>query len=176
MNPFEFRTSIPQSIPLEENGTPVSTIMITKVHSCKQDDTIADVVAEFVHNDIGGMPVVDDDNHVVGFISDGDIMSAIAQHRAHSIFTGSDASMLYFDNENLETRIDDLSSRTASEFMTRKVICALPEQSIARVAALLSHKKVKMLPVVDKQGVLKGIVQRSAVTRYLFKNMFKQHA
>ena len=59
------------------------------------------------------------------------------------------------------------------EFATRKVVCARPDQSIARVAALLSKKKYKKLPVVDDEGRLVGVIRRSAITKYLFNLMFK---
>ena len=158
--------------PLEYEGTPVSSIMNSDVPTCTQDATIAEAVSLFVKFDISGLPIIDSAHRVVGFLSDGDIMTAIAQHRAHSIFTGSDASMLYFDDEQLDIKIDNLKTRRVEEFMTRKVVCAHPKQSIARVAALLSHRKLKMIPVVNEEGVLQGTVQRSMVTRYIFKAMF----
>ena len=56
------------------------------------------------------MPVIDERNQVVGFIT-ARCHGAIAQHRAHTIFTGGDASMLYFDDQSLEQRIEDLKDR-----------------------------------------------------------------
>ena len=141
-----------ERIPLELEGTPVSSIMIEKPFTCTQDCTISDVVRMLAENEVSSMPVIDERNHVVGFISDGDVMGAIAQHRAHTIFTGGDASMLYFDDQSLEQRIEDLKDRCVMDFATRKVVCARPDQSIARVAALLAKKKFKKLPVVDDEG------------------------
>ena len=100
-------------IPLELEGTPVSSIMIEKPFTCTQDCTISDVVRMLAENEVSSMPVIDERNQVVGFISDGDVMGAIAQHRAHTIFTGGDASMLYFDDQSLEQRIEDLKRENA---------------------------------------------------------------
>ena len=136
---------ISERIPLEVEGTPVCDIMIKKPYTCTENCTI----------------------------SDGDIMGAIAQHRAHTIFTGGEASMLYFDDQSLEQRMDGLKNRSVMEFATRKVVCARPDQSIARVAALLSKKKFKKLPVVDDKGTLVGVIRRSAITKYLFNLIFK---
>ena len=135
-----------ERIPLELEGTPVSSIMIEEPFTCTQDCTISDVVRMLAENEVSSMPVIDERNQVVGFISDGDVMGAIAQHRAHTIFTGGDASMLYFDDQSLEQRIEDLKDRCVMDFATRQVVCARPEQSIARVAALLAKKKFKKLP------------------------------
>ena len=92
-----------ERIPLELEGTPVSSIMIEEPFTCTQDCTISDVVRMLAENEVSSMPVIDERNQVVGFISDGDVMGAIAQHRAHTIFTGGDASMLYFDDQSLSS-------------------------------------------------------------------------
>lgn len=162
-----------ERIPLELQGTPVSEIMIKQPFVCTQDCTVSDVVRMLTENGVSSMPIVDSANRVVGFISDGDIMGAVAQHRAHAIFTGGDASMLYFDDQSLEQRIEGLKDRNVMDFATRKVVCARPDQSIARVAALLAKKKFKKLPVVDDEGVLVGVVRRSAITKYLFGMIFR---
>ena len=162
-----------ERIPLELEGTPVSSIMIEEPFTCTQDCTIYDVVRMLAENEVSSMPVIDERNQVVGFISDGDVMGAIAQHRAHTIFTGGDASMLYFDDQSLEQRIEDLKDRCVMDFATRQVVCARPEQSIARVAALLAKKKFKKLPVVDDEGKLVGVIRRSAITKYIFGILFQ---
>ena len=161
---------ISERIPLEVEGTPVCDIMIKKPYTCTENCTISDVVRIMAEHGVSSLPVVDSNYQVVGFISDGDIM---AQHRAHTIFTGGEASMLYFDDQSLEQRMDGLKNRSVMEFATRKVVCARPDQSIARVAALLSKKKFKKLPVVDDKGTLVGVIRRSAITKYLFNLIFK---
>ena len=164
---------ISERIPLEVEGTPVCDIMIKKPYTCTENCTISDVVRIMAELGVSSLPVVDSNYQVVGFISDGDIMGAIAQHRAHTIFTGGEASMLYFDDQSLEQRMDGLKNRSVMEFATRKVFCARPDQSIARVAALLSKKKFKKLPVVDDKGTLVGVIRRSAITKYLFNLIIK---
>lgn len=164
---------ISERIPLEAQGTPVCDIMIKKPYTCAENCTISDVVRIMAEHGVSSLPVVDSNYQVVGFISDGDIMGAIAQHRAHTIFTGGEASMLYFDDQSLEQRMDGLKNRSVMEFAIRKVVCARPDQSIARVAALLSKKKFKKLPVVDDKGTLVGVIRRSAITKYLFNLIFK---
>lgn len=161
-----------ERIPLELEGAPVSSVMIENPFTCTEDCTISDVVRMFAENEVTSMPVIDAQGQVVGFISDGDIMGAIAQHRAHTIFTGGDASMLYFDDQSLEQRVADLKDRPVMDFATRKVVCARPDQSIARVAALLAKKKFKKIPVVDDSGRLVGVIRRSAITKYLFSIIF----
>ena len=117
---------LPESIPLEFEGTPVQDVMVSKPICCRDTSTVADAVQLMVEHGIGGLPVVDDGGHVVGFVSDGDVMRCIAQHRAHSIFTGGDASMLYFDDQRLDERIADVKGRSVMDIATRKVVCSRP--------------------------------------------------
>ena len=63
-----------ERIPLELEGTPVSSIMIEEPFTCTQDCTISDVVRMLAENEVSSMPVIDERNQVVGFISDGDVM------------------------------------------------------------------------------------------------------
>ena len=93
-----------ERIPLELEGTPVSSIMIEEPFTCTQDCTISDVVRMLAENEVSSMPVIDERNQVVGFISDGDVMGAIAQHRAHTIFTGGDASACTSTDQSFEQR------------------------------------------------------------------------
>ena len=81
--------------------------------------------------------------------------------------------MLYFDDQTLEQRIDGLKDRNVMDFATRKVVCARPDQSIARVADMLAKKKFKKLPVVDEEGKLVGVIRRSAITKYIFNVIFQ---
>lgn len=92
------------------------------------------------------MPVVDDDNHVVGFISDGDIMRAIAEHKTRSIFSGGAPTMLYYDDETIEQKVLSLRERNVMELATRKVLCVTENQSVGRVAGHVGKKEVQKAP------------------------------
>ena len=72
-----------ERIPLELEGTPVSSIMIEEPFTCTQDCTISDVVRMLAENEVSSMPVIDERNQVVGFISDGDIMKYIGRNDLH---------------------------------------------------------------------------------------------
>lgn len=163
---------IPDNIPLETEGTSIEQVMEAEAFACPMDAKLGEACRLLIEHDISGMPVVDANGRVAGFISDGDIMRAVAQHRAHSIFNGDTASMLYFDASPLEEKIANLKSRNVMELATRKVVCATPNESIGRVANTLSKKQYKKLPIVDANGKLVGIVRRSTILRYIFGVMF----
>ena len=56
-------------------------IMIQDVHTVKESDTVRTVIEKFIDHRISGLPVVDDSNEIIAYISDGDIMRFIGKHR-----------------------------------------------------------------------------------------------
>lgn len=55
-----------ERIPLELEGTPVSSIMIEEPFTCTQDCTISDVVRMLAENEVSSMPVIDERNQWSG--------------------------------------------------------------------------------------------------------------
>ncbi len=54
--------------------TEVSEIMTTNVCSCKEDDEITDAQCKMSKNHIRRLPVCDEENKVIGFLSVGDLV------------------------------------------------------------------------------------------------------
>lgn len=61
-------------------------IMTTDVIVAKQDDSIADVANMLIAEKIGGLPVVDSENRVVGIISETDILKKRKIYRSTSLY------------------------------------------------------------------------------------------
>lgn len=55
------------------NNTPVSEIMTTNVCTCNKDDDISNAQSTMSQNQIRRLPVCDNQNHVVGILTLGDI-------------------------------------------------------------------------------------------------------
>lgn len=150
----------------------VGRIMERNAYRCLDTATLDEVTAQLIELGVSSLPVVDDQMHVVGFISDGDIMRAIAEHKTRSIFSGGAPTLLYYDDESIEDKVRALKTRNVMELAARKVLCVTETQSIGRVADILAKKKFKKLPVIDEEGKLVGIIRRSSIMRYVFDLLF----
>ena len=73
-----------------------------EVYSCHVSSTIGDVLEIMVEKKVSGLPIVDDYSHVVGFISDGDIMN-ILQTEASRIDAYTYMFILY-DEKSFEQK------------------------------------------------------------------------
>lgn len=152
---------------------PIGSIMNTDVYTCHYSQSLEEAVKILVDKEIGGLTIVDDDRRVVGFISDGDIMRSVAKQKTRSIFGGADSVMVLYDDESFEEKVSEFKQRNVMELATRKVYCVSPDQSIEEVAEILSKKKFKKIPIVDKDGTVLGIARRSTIMRYIFKILFE---
>ena len=133
----------------------IGDIMERDAYTCRYDQNLGEVVTLFNELGTSGLVVIDEDRHVVGFISDGDIMKAVAAQKTRSIFSGGYSNMVLYDSESFE-----------------RVLCATADQTIGEIADVLAKKKFKKVPVIDEDGRLIGMVRRATITRYLFDVLF----
>lgn len=145
-------------------------IMIQNVYKVKESDTVRSVIEKFIDHRISGLPVVNDRNEIVGYISDGDIMQYIGKHEDR-IFAGYFYSFIMpGDEEEFEEREERLLHLNVMELAKKKVITVSWEEEIEKVAAILGKKQIKKLPV-ERDGVLVGIISRGDIIRQCFKNI-----
>jgi CBS domain-containing protein len=120
----------------------VKDLMSADVQSCSEDTDLATVARLMWDADCGIVPVVDGQRHVTGVITDRDICIAAA------------------------TRALDPARIIVRDAMTRGV-ATCPQDADARSALeTLSQRRVRRLPVVDRQDRLVGILSlNDLVTR-----------
>jgi len=125
----------------------VREIMEKNVFTVDQTSSWEDAVELMLKNKVGGAPIVDDEDVVVGIITERDIMIFLAQ------------------NARYDGRVKD--------FMTTGVITADPEMSIEDCIKLMVGKKFRRLPVV-KDGILLGLLTSSSLVHYFSGEAFKK--
>jgi len=71
------KSSTPASIALLTEKFHIDTLMRQPVVTAALDDTIADAALRMVSHGVHALPVVNDDNHLVGIVTTSDIMQAL---------------------------------------------------------------------------------------------------
>ena len=104
------------------------------------DMTIAFAVELFLKTPQIGGPVIDDENHVIGFISEQDCLASMLESTYHSEMHVKVADKMHGD-----------------------VLTANPGDSIVDIAKMMTGNKPKIFPVVDKNNQLTGIISRHDV-------------
>ena len=149
----------------------ISEVMLKDVYSVHLTATIGEVLKLMVDKKVSGVPVTDDNNFVVGFISDGDIMKFIAKQDPRIIDMTSFITVWY-DTETFEKKLEDLRNLNVMELAQSKVVSVEEDFEVDEVAKILAKKKIKKVPVL-KNGVLVGVASRSDIIRYIASHVVR---
>ena len=150
----------------------IKDIMKTEVITLKPDTTLKEAVVKFAENDIHGAPVVDEDNKIIGILTEKDILSELKTKttKLSLVFPSSHALGMTFQESITQNEVrkafKEVGSTPVSEVMETKVITTGPEDLIAEIAVKMVNKSVHRLPVV--QGIeLVGFVTRADIIKGL---------
>ena len=127
----------------------VKDVMTTHVVAVRQDATYKIMVASLRGRHISALPVLDDQDKVVGVVSEADLLAKEALEVGPHGYTGG-----ILPHEQLAKA----TGVTAADLMTRPAITIAAGDTAAQAARLMYGKRVKRLPVVTADGHLVGIV------------------
>ena len=118
----------------------------THVVTTRPDATIATVIGTFKREEIGAMVVTADGRHVLGLISETDIISGLAEHGAR------------------------LLHLAVADLMHGGVGMCAPDDSLEWVMARMTNRRVRHIPVA-RDGALCGIVSIGDVVKSLLHDL-----
>ncbi|MFJ7175947.1 CBS domain-containing protein [Streptomyces massasporeus] len=116
---------------------------------------------------IGGLPVVDRDDQVIGVVSVGDLTAhAPATSDPHRSRSRSGFPAL---SPAARRRSARAAARTAGELMSAPPVTAHAEDTIVEAARTMARRGVRRLPVLDEEDRLVGIVTRRDLLRVFLR-------
>ncbi len=136
----------------------VAEVMTGDVVAVKKYDDIHEAARLLSENRISGLPVVDAENHVIGVVTEADILSTTGMREGHSFKD----ILRHVLGEPLPER---RSGPLVGDIMTSPAITTGPDADIREVAKILDERKIKRLPVVDGSNTLIGIISRADIVR-----------
>jgi CBS domain-containing membrane protein len=142
----------------------VKDIMMTPVVSIKRNADLHEAARLLSENRISGMPVVDDNNRVIGVISEADILMLAGMKREHT-FKDILRNIL---GEPLPARS---GGNKVEDVMSFPPITSKADDEVMEVAKIFDERRIKRLPVVDNDGRLLGIVSRADIVRAIGKKI-----
>ena len=126
-------------------------VMTTGAATIRPDASLAEAAQVMVDNQISGLPVVDDQDKLIGILTEGDFLRPDQ---------GRKPLLLQLVASSGATAAAELSSRKVSELMTPAPVTIAVETPIEEIVELMNRHKFKRLPVVTK-GKVVGIVSRA---------------
>ena len=153
----------------------VRDLMTTDVVTLQPTDTIKTAAIKFAVDNISGAPVVDNRNHLLGIVSQNDILRTLLKYQdlldkdnpeglsilKHSLDSGE-------GGDRIVKAVDEISDMEISTIMTYSTLTTSADAPILDVLRAMINMDVNRVPVIEK-GVLIGIISRGDITFALYK-------
>jgi CBS-domain-containing membrane protein len=136
----------------------VKDIMTTQVVAVHRGTSFKEMAARLRHERVSAFPVVDDDETVVGVVSETDLLPKETLDAGWAARIPEMTSRVLDEGDQ-----EKAESVTAAELMTEPAVTTAPEDTVEHAARLMYTHRVKRLPVTDGSGRLVGIVSRADV-------------
>ena len=152
----------------------VRDIMTTQVVALSPENTVREATRKLAVENLAGAPVVDKGNHMVGILSQNDILGLILKCGSRldaAGLSGNDLLSTFMEGNvdpKLKEMLEELSNTKVEDIMVRNVLTTSPDASIMSLLKSMVTMDVSRVPVVDR-GVLLGIVSRSDIMFSLYK-------
>jgi CBS domain-containing protein len=144
----------------------IEKIVEYEPYLCHHKATVRDVIKQLADVEVRGVPIVDDDKKLVGYIGDTDILKYIARHRP-KYFDWGEMMPIVVDEEPITEKIQDILDVPVMEIARKKKVCIEADRNIDELANLFHEEQMKKIAVVDDDDKVVGVVSRSALIRHL---------
>ncbi|MFR9799114.1 CBS domain-containing protein [Streptomyces sp. MS06] len=136
----------------------VGSVMTTEVVRAEYGTPFKEVARLLGEHRISGLPVVDEDDKVIGVVSETDLMAR--QAGTPDPYEPRKRLRIADLTPAARRRAAKAGARTAGQLMTEPPVTAHAEDSIVEAARTMAGSHVERLPVLDEQDRLVGIVTR----------------
>jgi CBS domain-containing protein len=148
---------------LENSPITAEDLMTREVRTVHPETPLQNAVRTMADNRLGGLVVVDAENHPVGMITIGDLL------RYDGEFTARQSWWLQHLSDGHELAASFLNAirsqnRRVKALMSEHLIVVEPDTPAREVARLFYEHRIKRLPVV-RDGKLVGVVSRTDLLR-----------
>jgi len=141
-------------------------IMTRDVVTVKPDEEIEKVAQLLVENKISGIPVVDDDQHIVGIITEKDLIVRAGELKVPFYITLFD-SIIFLENPiRFSNSLKQYTASKVGDAMTKEVWAVKEDEEVSKVVEIMQKKNINRVPVV-RNGKLVGIISRNDVLKVL---------
>lgn len=141
----------------------VRDIMTKDLTSIEKEISVKELI--FILNSSGttSVPVVDNEEKLIGFISESDIIKAALP----GYFELLNGIAFIPDMNQLSKKLVQIEDDAIEKYMQREVIWVYDDDDDLQVADTMIRKNIRNIPVVDREGHLVGVVTRINLVQQL---------
>jgi CBS domain-containing protein len=153
---------------IENSAFELDEAMKTDSYTVSCDDTLEQAVKKFIDCRTSGLPIIDDESRIVGFISDGDVLRYMERQDVR--FDIESYSMILPDMESFHEKAKHLLQMNVMEIASKHIITAQRDMPLLDVCRLIYERNLSKLPVTQ-DGILIGTISRGDIMRALLKRL-----
>lgn len=146
----------------------VEEIMTSSVVSVIPEDFVKKAASLICIKKISGLPVVDENERLIGMLSEKDILRAIFPTYAELFNDPSDFRVF----DDLIRRYDTATHLKVKDVFNKNIISVNPKTPLLKALSLMLSKRIRRLPVIDEARKLIGIVSQGDIHQALFNQVF----
>ena len=150
------------------NDKRAKDIMTTDVIVANKNGIIANVANLLIKEKIGGLPVVDEENKVVGIISETDIMKKESHVDSPRMLNFIQGIIFLDDMKKFEDEMRAIAAYKVEDLMSKDIITVNENDTFDYVANVMINKSINRVPVVDENNFLKGIICRYDIIKAMY--------
>ncbi len=131
----------------------VKEIMTKDLTAAEPTMTVRELIELFYQSGLSSVPVVNEEGRIVGIISERDIIEGALPGYFEVLYGITDMN-------HLSQKLREIEHDRIEFYMTPEVIKIEEDEDDLTAADLMIRKNVKSLPVVNKDGILVGMLRR----------------
>ena len=146
----------------------VGEIMERDLTSLAEDTTLLEAISLMAISDTSGLPVLNTEGRVVGFLSEKDVLNA-----AIPGYLGyMDENFRMPDIDKIKAMVKRVGHDSARDYMAKDIITFDEDETISNAMMVLFHKNIRRAPVT-REGMLIGVVDREKILRRVVQDDFE---
>ena len=137
------------------------------------EEHLTEVAKLLVKHHLTAISVVDDNNKLIGIISEGDLLYKKVRPHAPHYINILGANIYYGGIGEYDAQFKKLVATKVEEIMTTEVITAYADAEVEVTVGAMVEKHLKNLPVVDDAYHLVGMVSRHDIMKLIAEEQGK---
>ena len=139
----------------------VRDLMSREVVTVRPELPLKEAARMMVEHTYSGLPVVEEGNHVLGVLTEADL---ILKEGGFEAVHHRRLARLFGDRQEAVEQVTKIEAVTVAEAMTSPAVTISPGRAVHEAARMMIDARVSRLPVVE-DGLLVGIISRDDVVR-----------
>lgn len=138
-------------------------VMTKDVITVKPEATVEELARLLIEHKISGVPVVDENNQIIGVVTENDLISQNKRLHIPTVIRLFDAFIL-LGSGKMEDEIKRMAATTVDDICAKDIVSITEETSLEEVATIMSEKNIHLIPVLRDRTVV-GIVGKADVVK-----------